>query len=149
MTTMVHIKLLDKPPFYYHQYERVLKPKMETVREGVEEVVRDEFGYVVYEGPDSDWCLPYEPAYITTDEQWLADRIRAYAATAGEMVDIISDATGTFTCSIPQERLDLCIPPEERKHNNVPAVIPPTRSLGVKTTSDGRQYYLGTQSSVS
>lgn len=122
---MVKISLLDKGPFYYHEYERALRP-LQTMRfdkhgKARPEYERDQDGFVLYEQPGKDWCLSYEPAYIITDEQWLIDRILDYAKDAFDKVDIHEPKGDMFSCSIPQERLDLCIPPTDRIHRNVPA----------------------------
>lgn len=119
---MVQIKLLDTPPFYYHEYCKNLKPLMDEFSD-CKQYARDEDGCLIFEQPDESWCLPFEPAYIVTDEPWLIKRIRDYAKNAFEMIDIICDKEGFFSCAIPQERIDLCVPPDSRKHQNKPAII--------------------------
>lgn len=103
---MITIKLLDRPPFFYHQYEKLLKYK------------KDEFGEWHREQPDKSWLLPYQPAYVSTDEIWLIKKLREYAASAFEKVDIITDTDLFFYCSIPQEMLNICIPSDNRYIKN-------------------------------
>ena len=139
---MVKISLLDKGPYYYHEFERALRPLTNVFYDENgsphKDYVRDEHGYLVYEQPKKDWCLSYEPAYIMTDEQWLIERIREYARTAFDKVDVELDDNGLFKCSIPQERLDLCIPPKTRKHINKPIRITYKQKRPIETIfSDG------------
>ena len=137
---MIQIKLLDRPAFYYHEYERKLQPKLvHNPITDKEEIMRDDFGYIVYEKPKQDWCLPYEPAYVDTDEQWLIDRLKEYAEAAGPMFDFIGQREKIYSCSIPQEQIGICTPPAERTHKNVPAYIPKNSNERIYITTDGRR----------
>lgn len=138
---MVQIKLLDEPPFYYHQYETELKMKKQISWEKRDLIPeRDAEGNILFDGPYKDWLLPYKPAYIFTDEQWLVDRLTEYAKTAHEMVDIISDKPWAFTCSIPQHLISMCVRPDEVcSANELPEIK--VKSDEVTVTSDGRVYY--------
>ena len=121
---MVQIKLLDKGPFYYHQYEKPLYFK------------QDEFGEWCREQPNKKWLLPYQPAYINTNEEWLIERLKKYAEGASENVDIINDSENIFCCSIPQELLAICVPPEERVVKNKLPRIPEDHRM---RASDGHR----------
>lgn len=53
--------------------------------------------------------LPYDPAFIMTDDRWLVKRLRHYAREHPE-VDLASDSGNTIRMSIPKADLAICIP---------------------------------------
>lgn len=84
---MVKIKILDKnEKQYYHQYARYHgDPSDDTTWEPGEcyEYDYDEEKYRRVMIP-----LPYDPIFVTTDEEWLKNRILAYADENPLMCDI-------------------------------------------------------------
>ena len=67
---MTVVKTLDKGPFFWHEYEQ---------------------GTYVREHPKHDWCLPYEPVYILTNELNVSAQIFALKDIDPMTVDIINE----------------------------------------------------------
>lgn len=83
---MIKIKELGSGPHYYHEGHKYYgDPTDDTTWEPGEQYEYDEVIGKYYQVPIE---LPYTPLFVTTDEEWLKNRIFAYAEENPLMCDI-------------------------------------------------------------
>ena len=96
---MTYIKMLEDSDYKYH--DCCPFPKPEKGKTATEEMKQEQRKF--------HKMLPYDPAFILTNEHWLKLRIRNLKQLHPE-IDIQGDCGEWFSCSMPKNYLNVCNP---------------------------------------